>query len=147
HYEKDMVITFIRVNYFEPTKRPVEDMEMSNKDEVYAQPFILCSINRTDLPKRELVFDYIEKEFKSNMEVDPIINLTSPVGGFLFPTFTDHAQNVNSVLYATGKANNPDFHFIDDVLNGEDIMTAQEDKAIFEEIVKNVVGDEVDTQM
>lgn len=146
-YENDMVITFIRAKYLEPTRRNNADTETSNRDDVYAFPFILCSINRTDLPKRKLIFDYIEKEFKSNMEVDPVINLTSPVGGFLFPTFTDHASDVNRVLYATGRANKPDFHFIEEVLNGEDIMTAQADKAVFEEIVKDVVGDGIDTQM
>ncbi|MBO1003895.1 DUF4317 domain-containing protein [Pseudogracilibacillus auburnensis] len=144
-YEKDMVVTFIRGEYFNSTKRFSEESEINDRDEVYTNPFILCSLNRTEEPKKSLVFDYIEREFRSNIMVDPIINLTSPVGGFLFPSITDDAADVNRVLYATGKANQPDFHFIENVLSGEDIITAQEDKAVFEEIVKDVVGDEVDT--
>lgn len=144
-YEKDMVVTFIRGEYYKPTKRHSAEAEVNEEDEVYSHSFILCSMNQTEQPKRSLVFDFIEKEFKSSVEVDSIINLAAPLAGFLFPTFTDHAADVNRVLYSAGKANQPDYHFIENVLNGEDIITAQEDKAVFEEIVKSVVGDEVDT--
>ncbi|MBM7714680.1 DUF4317 domain-containing protein [Siminovitchia sp. FSL H7-0308] len=144
-YEKDMVVTFIRGEYFKPTKRSHEEAEVSGRDEVYMHPFILCSMNQTEQPKRTLVFDYIEKEFKSNVVVDSIINMASPKAGFLFPCFTDNSADVNRVLYSAGKANQPDYHFIENVLNGEDIMTAEDDKAVFEFVVKEVVGDEVDT--
>jgi len=144
-YEKDMVVTFIRGEYFKPTKRSSEEAEVSDRDEVYTNSFILCSINQTEQPKRTLVFDYIEKEFKSSVVVDSIINLASPKAGFLFPSFTDNSADVNRVLYSAGKANKPDEHFIEDVLNGEEIMTAQEDKAVFEFVVNEVVGGQVDT--
>ena len=145
-YEKDLVITFIRGNYFKPTKRHHDEEEVAERDEVYTTPFILCSMNQTELPKRSLVFDFTEREYKSRMMLDPIINLTSPVGGFLFPCFTDNAADVNHILYAAGKANKPDYRFIEDVLDGEEIMTAADDKAVFEEIVKEVIGDFVNTQ-
>ena len=141
-YEKDIVVTFIRGNYFKPTKRHHDEEEVAERDEVYKTPFILCSMNQTELPKRSLVFDFNEKEFKSRDLLDPIINLTSPIGGFLFPCFTDNAADVNHILYAAGKANKPDYHFIENVLDGEDIMTAEDDKAVFEEIIKEVVGNE-----
>ncbi|KAA0948699.1 DUF4317 family protein [Sporosarcina sp. ANT_H38] len=145
-YEKDLVVTFIRGNYFKPTKRNQDESEVNVRDEVYTNPFILCSMNQTELPKRSLVFDFIEREFKSSMIADPIINLASPIGGFLFPCFTDSAADVNHILYAAGKANKPDIHFIENVLDGEEIMTAEDDKAVFEEIVKEVIGDEVNAQ-
>ncbi len=93
----------------------------------------------TELPKQSLVFDFVEREFKSNLFINPVIKLASPIGGFLFPTFTDNAADVNHVLYAAGKPNKPDFGFLENVLNGQPIVTADEDKAIFEEIVKSVV--------
>ncbi|PIC63941.1 hypothetical protein CSV79_09120 [Sporosarcina sp. P13] len=145
-YEKDLVVTFIRGNYFKKTKRSSEESEIDARDEVFTTPFILCSMNQTDLPKRSIVFDFIEREFKSNTMLDPIINLTSPIGGFLFPCFTDNAADVNHVLYAAGKANKPDYQFIENILNGEEVVTAADDKAVFEEIVKQVVGGEVDTE-
>ncbi|MCZ2259647.1 DUF4317 domain-containing protein [Sporosarcina sp. G11-34] len=144
-YEKDLVITFIRGDYFKPTKRQSDEV-VSDRDEVYTTPFILCSMNQTERPKRSLVFDFTEREFKSPIMLDSIINLTSPIGGFLFPCFTDNAADVNNILYAASKANKPDFEFIKNVLDGEEIMTAEDDKAVFEEIVKEVIGDQVNTQ-
>ena len=104
-------------------------------------------LSKIDQPKRALLFDYIEKEFKSYNAVDPIINLDSPMSGFMFPAFNDNAADVNHILYYTGKANQPDFTFIGDVLNCEDIITAQEDKDGFELILKEVIGDEVDSRV
>ncbi|KGP74451.1 DUF4317 domain-containing protein [Pontibacillus yanchengensis] len=142
-YEKDVVITFIRAEYLKPKKRKNEESEESERDTVYSHPFILCSINKTQEPKKEWLFDYVEKEFKYNIDVDPVIDLNAPMGGFLFPTFTNHAADVNHILYVAGKAHEPDHHFIEEVLNGEEAMTAKEDKAVFEEVVRGVVGDEL----
>ncbi|WP_342542580.1 DUF4317 domain-containing protein [Paenisporosarcina sp. FSL H8-0542] len=145
-YEKDIVITFIRGNYYKTTKRHPDETEIDDRDEVYTTPFILSSMNQTELPKRSLVFDFVEKEFKSSLLADPVIKLATPIGGFLFPSFTDNAADINHVLYAASKANKPDFQFIENVLNGNEIMTAEEDKAVFEEIVKAVIGDEVNSK-
>ncbi|MCT8137841.1 DUF4317 domain-containing protein [Anaerobacillus sp. CMMVII] len=144
-YEMDIVITFIRGNYFKPTKRNNEQTEESDRNSVYTHPFILCSINSTQEPKKELLFDYVIKEFKYNIVVDPIINLNAPIGGFLFPCFTDNSADVNHILYSAGKANELDHQFIEEVLNGEETMTAKDDKFIFEEIVKEVTGDQLNT--
>lgn len=145
-YEKDMVITFIRGTYFKTTKRQADETEIDMRDAVYTTPFILCSMNQTELPKSSLVFDFVEKEFKSNVLMDPVIKLASPIGGFLFPSFTDNAADIHHIVYASGKANKPDFGFIENVLNGNEIMTAEEDKAVFEEIVKAVIGEEVNSR-
>ncbi|MFC2946856.1 DUF4317 domain-containing protein [Virgibacillus sediminis] len=141
-YEMDVVITFIHGEHMKPTKRKSEESEESGRDTVYSHPFILCSMNKTQDPKKELLFDYVEREFKYNIVVDPIINLKAPMSGFLFPSITDNASDVNHVLYSAGKKNEPDYHFIEDVLNAEEIMTAAQDKLVFEEIVKNVAGDQ-----
>jgi hypothetical protein len=144
-YEMDIVITFIRGEYFKPTKRRNEEAEVSERDTVYSFPFILCSINNTTEPKKELLFDYVEKEFKYNFVVDPIINLNAPIGGFLFPCFSDNAADVNHILYSAGKVHEPDHEFIENVLNSEETMTAKDDKIVFEEIIKDVTRDQLNT--
>ncbi|MGS2779818.1 DUF4317 domain-containing protein [Robertmurraya sp. GLU-23] len=144
-YEMDIVVTFIRAEYLKPTKRRNEEAEESERDRVYSHPFILCSINNTQEPKKELLFDYVEREFKYHFVVDPIINLNTPIAGFLFPAFSDHSADVNHILYSAGKVHEPDYSFIEDVLNGEEIMTAQDDKIVFEEIIKDVTGDQLNT--
>lgn len=144
-YEMDIVITFIRGEYRKPMKRSNAETEENARDAVYSNPFILCSINKTQDPKKELLFDYVEKEFKYHVVVDPIINLKAPMSGFLFPCFTDHAADVNHVLYSAGKAYELDYHLIEEVLNVEETMTAEDDKVVFEEIVKKVAGDQINT--
>src|SRR5690625_5145777 len=116
-------------------------------DNYYANKFIHFSFNRTSLPKTSLIFDYIEKEFKPNSHVDPIINLTTPLTGFLFPTFTDNTADVNNILYSAGKANHLDEIFVDNILNCEPISTAIEDKDCFELIVNNIAGDKMNSDI
>ncbi|MFC7372598.1 DUF4317 domain-containing protein [Fictibacillus iocasae] len=144
-YEKDIVISFIRGEYRKKSQRQNDESEESDSGPVYSNPFILCSINNTQEPKKELLFDYAEKEFKYNFVLDPVINLHAPLGGFLFPCFTDNASDVNHILYAAGKVHEPDHDFIEHVLNGEETMTAKDDKIVFEEIIKNVTGDSLNT--
>lgn len=143
-FERDTVITFVRGQYYLPTKARNEEAEESEKDEVFAHPFILCSVNSTEQQKKTLLFDYVEREFKFNVMVDAVIKLSSPQQGFFYPSVTDNYSDVNRVLYCTGKANEPNQHFIEQVLNAERSVTAQEERAIFEDIVKEVAGEELD---
>ncbi|TXK85960.1 DUF4317 domain-containing protein [Paenibacillus sp. N3.4] len=143
-YERDTVITFVHGQYFKPTKIRNEEAEESEKDEMFANPFILCSVNSTEQQRKTLMFDYVEREFKYNVFVDPIIKLNSPEQGFFYPSVTDNYSDMNRILYCTGKANEPNLHFIEQVLNAEKTVTAQEERAIFEEIVKEVAGDQLD---
>ncbi len=142
-YEKDVVITFIRAEYLKPMKPRNEEAEESERDAVYSHSFILCSINKTQESKKELVFDYVEKQFKYNIDVDSVIDLATPMTGFLFPCFSNGASDVNHVLYASGKANEPDHRFIEEVLNSEHTITAKEDKEVFEEVMRDVMGDQL----
>ncbi|SES90768.1 protein of unknown function [Salinibacillus kushneri] len=144
-YEMDIVVTFIRGEYQKPMKKRSEESEESERDTVYSHPFILCSMNKTQDPKKELLFDYVEKEFKYNIAVDPIIDLKAPLSGFLFPSITDNASDVNHILYSAGKGNELNYHFIEEVINAEEIITAEEEKFVFEEVVKNVVGNQMNT--
>jgi hypothetical protein len=146
-YEFDCMVTFIRGEYRKSTRKRDQESEEGGDDEVYSNEFILCSLNKTDQPKKALMFDYIEKEFKSYNVFDPIINLDSPLSGFLFPAFNDNAADVNHILYYTGKTNQPDGRFIEEVLNCEEIITAQENKDSFDLILKEVMGDKVDSQV
>jgi hypothetical protein len=143
-YSQDTVVTFIRGEYFRPVKNRNEEAEESDRDEVYTHPFLLCTINKTEQPKKALLFDYADKVFKSSVFVDPIIKLSAPEAGFFYPSITDHASDVNRILYAAGKANAPDLSFIEDVLNAVKTVTAQEERMIFEEIVKEVAGEKLD---
>ena len=144
-YDHDIVISFIKGDYLKPQKKPDDDFTHQN-DLVYDHQFILCTINKTQDPPKDLLFDYVEKTFKYQVIVDPVINIKAPIGGFLFPCFTDKQADVNHILYTAPKPNEPDETFITDVLEAEETVTQQEDKIIFEEIVRDTVGYKMDTQ-
>lgn len=144
NYERDMVVTFVRGQLARPTKERNEAAEESEKDEMFSHLFILCSVNSTEQQRKILMFDYVEREYKYNVFVDPIIKLNTPEQGFLYPSVTDNYSDVNRILYCMGKANEPNWQFIDQVLNAEKTVTAHEERAIFEEIVKEVAGDQLD---
>jgi len=144
-YERDTVVTFVRGQYYRPTKARNDEAEETGKDEMFAHPFILCSINITEQPRNTLLFDYVEREFKYNVIVDPIIKLSAPEQGFFYPSVTDNYSDVNRILYCAGKANEPNVPFIEQVLNAEKSVTAAEERMIFEEIVKEVAGDQLDS--
>ncbi|MBD0382806.1 DUF4317 domain-containing protein [Paenibacillus sedimenti] len=143
-YEQDTVVTFVRGQYSRPTKIRNEEADESEKDEMFANLFILCSVNSTEQQRKTLMFDYVEKEFKYNVFVDPIIKLNSPEQGFFYPSVTDNYSDVNRILYCAGKANEPNLQFIEQVLNAEKTLTALEERAIFEDIVKEVAGEQLD---
>lgn len=144
-YERDTVITFVRGQYYQPTKARSEESEEGGNDEVFAHPFILCSVNSTEQQRKTMLFDYVEKEFRYNVNVDPIVKLSTPEQGFFYPSVTDNYSDVNRVLYCTGKSNDPNMHFIEQVLNAERNRTALEERAIFEDIVKEVAGEQMDS--
>ncbi|SDB83227.1 protein of unknown function [Pelagirhabdus alkalitolerans] len=144
-YETDVVITFIKASYTKPTRSRTDETAEDEFDSTYNHPFILCTINQTQDPKKELHFDYAEKAFKYNVVVDPVINLDKPIGGFLYPCFVDHAQDVNRVLYSVGQSKEIDLTFVEDVLDAKEPTTASEDKFTFEEIVRDAYGYEMNT--
>ncbi len=143
-YERDTVVTFVRGHYYRPTKSRNDEAEASEKDEMFSHPFILCTVNSTEQQRKSLLFDYVEREFKYNVNVDPIIKLSTPEQGFLYPSVTDNVSDVNRVLYCAGKINEPDARFITQVLNAERTVTALEEREIFEEIVREVAGEQLD---
>lgn len=143
-FDRDLVMTFVRGQYHLPTKTRNDEAEESEKNEVFAHPFILATVNSTEKQRKTLLFDYVERTFRYNVNVDPIVKLSTPEQGFLYPSMTDGYSDVNRVLYCAGKANDPNPQFIDQVLNAEQSVTALEERSIFEEIVKEVAGEEIE---
>src|SRR5699024_9971590 len=68
-YDFDTVGTVVHGEYRKPVKKREPESEEGGNDYQYANKFILCSLNKTDLPESTFVFDYIGKTFKSSHEV------------------------------------------------------------------------------
>jgi len=145
-YENDIVITFVFGEYWKGSKKRSIEAEEAEDDNVYSFKFILGSINKVEYPKKAIQFDYINKEFRTNSSLDAVVNLNSPMDGFMFPCFNNNYSDVNHVMYYSGKNNEVNLDFIENVLNGTIKITATEEKNCFNSIIKEVVGDEIEPE-
>lgn len=142
-YDTDVVISFIRADYYKGAKNRSEEAEESEDDMVSAFQFLMCSINKIDPPKKNLRFDYTEKEFKASSSLDIIVNLNSPLDGFMFPCFNNEYSDVNRVMYYSSKAGTVNSDLIEKVLDCSIPKPAQEEKEEFNAVLKTVIGDKI----
>lgn len=142
-YDTDIVINFIRAEYYKGAKNRSMEADEGEDDIVSAFKFMMCSINRIDPPKKNLRFDYNEKEFKASSSLDIIVNLNSPLDGFMFPCFNNEYSDVNKVMYYSSKAGTVNSDFVEKVLHCDIPKAAQEEKEEFNAILKNVIGDKI----
>ena len=97
-YETDIVVTFIKAEYYIGSSHKHNDIDESIHDSMNAFDFILSSVNKIDIPKRTLKFDYTDKEFKANSVLDSVINLNSPLEGFMFPSLSNGYSDFNKCV-------------------------------------------------
>jgi hypothetical protein len=142
-YETDVVVTFIKAEYWMGTKNRNIEAEESIDDAVQAFKFILSSVNKIDIPKRTLKFDYADKEFKANSALDSVINLNAPLEGFMFPSITNGYSDINKVMYYASKPKELNSIFVEYVLNCGIKFTAEDEKNCFGDILKTIIGDKI----
>ncbi len=142
-YEPDIVVTFIKAEYWLGTSHKNTDPAESINDAMQAFNFILSSVNKIDVPKRTLKFDYTDNEFKANSALDSVINLNAPLEGFMFPSLSNGYSDYNKVLYYASKPKELNTSFIENVLNCGFKFTAEDEKNCFSDILKSVIGDKI----
>ena len=69
--------------------------------------------------------------------------IEAPVNAFLFPAFDDRSSNIHSLLYYTKKTEELHEDFINDCIGGPAPMSFKTQKAVFQEIIEETVGDVV----
>ncbi|WP_258280669.1 DUF4317 domain-containing protein [Clostridium sp. CM027] len=146
-YETDVVVTFIKAEYWLGSSHKNMDANESIDDAVQAFNFILASVNKIDIPKRTLKFDYTDKEFKANSALDSVINLNAPLEGFMFPSLTNGYSDINKILYYASKPKELNTDFIENVLNCAFKFTAEDEKNCFSDILKSIIGDKIKPEL
>ena len=139
NYDTDVVISFTKAEYYSDGKRKKDSLE----EYVQAIEVILCSVNKVEIPKKMLKFDYTEMEFKPNSSLDMVINLNSPVEGFMFPSFTSEYVDVNKIIYYSSKSKKMNNVFVEKVLECNIKPTALEEKENFNAILGTCLGGKI----
>ncbi len=111
------------------------------EDEIYR--YILTAICPVNTGSDGFVFDSFNNEIVKKLNTELIIS-KSASDGFLYPVFSNRSTDVNHVMYYSKKANDPNISMVEDVLGCTFVMSAEDEKANFQKILKNVVGDDLD---
>lgn len=145
-YESDFMISFVRGHIYKATRKEKGEDDAGMDDEVFAYEFFMCSVNPVSMPKTALKFDFDDKEFRADIPMDVVINVTAPLDGFMFPSWNDNYSDVNKIVYYSKKENNPNMEFVTNVLQCDFRATARMEKTQFLEIIQEVVGKEVEPE-
>jgi len=122
-YENSIVMYFVRVT-------------LMSKNTSFN--FIISTINKAEIPKQQLVYNYDEKAFEYKTHTEPVINMASPVEGFMFPVFESNNVDYDKVFYYSSKSNKINTNFVFNVLNCDINLTAKQEKKYFHDIL-NIV--------
>ena len=136
-YAENYYIILIHAMYDVPGKSS-DGLEMFDaSDSVYE--YLMCSICPVKLSKAALSYNSEHNSIEDRMR-DWIVEM--PTKGFLFPVFNDRASDIHSVLYYTSKPEDLQPALIDELLGSSMPMTAGDQKATFQAIIADTLGED-----
>ncbi len=116
--------------------KTTDNRRLDESEEVYE--YLIAAICPVALTKPGL--GYLEDENKIGpRKRDWVVG--APENGFIFPAFTDRSTDIHSVMFYTKNALEPHKELMELVLGCQVKATAAEQKNIFQNIIKNSVGD------
>lgn len=104
--------------------------------------FIVAAICPTESDNSSLMFDNESRKIIKHATSDMLIS-QAPTDGFFFPVFSYLCPDVNSVMYYTKTPKRPNLSVIEDVLRCRFVMTCQQEKEAFQQIITEVAGEEL----
>lgn len=109
----------------------------------YEYNFILTAICPVNTGDDGLVVDSFNDAIFKKSNTEMVVS-RAPTDGFLYPVFSDRNPDVNHVLSFTKTPNKPNVSMVNDVLGCEFVMSAQNEKETFQQVISDIVGDELD---
>lgn len=122
-------------------KKDKNDEFADGEDEIYR--YILTAVCPVTTGTDGFVFDSFNNEIVKKLNTELIIS-KSASDGFLYPVFSNRSTDVNHVMYYAKKSSDPNISMIENVLGCTFVMSAENEKASFQSILKNVVGEDLD---
>ena len=122
-------------------RKDKNDEFADGEDEVYR--YLLTAICPGNTGSDGFVFDSADNEIIKKLNTELIIS-KAPTDGFLYPVFSNRSPDVNHVMYYSKSAAKPNISIIEDVLGCTFVMSAENEKASFQNILKGAVGDDLD---
>ncbi len=114
-----------------------DNNKLDESEEVYE--YLLCAICPVTLTKPGLGYRADENRIGPRIR-DWVVGV--PDTGFVFPAFTDRSTDIHSVMFYTRDTKTPHAEFMENGLGCFGKMTATEKKLTFQDIVKDVIGED-----
>ncbi len=114
-----------------------DNNKLDESEEVYE--YLLCAICPVTLTKPGLGYRADENRIGPRIR-DWVVGV--PDTGFVFPAFTDRSTDIHSVMFYTRDTKTPHAEFMENGLGCYGKMTATEKKLTFQDIVKDVIGED-----
>lgn len=122
---------------YDVIKKSSDNLNLDESEEVYE--YLLCAICPVTLTKPGL--GYREDENRIGPRIRDWV-VGAPDTGFVFPAFTDRSADIHSVMFYTRDTKTPHAEFMESCLGCEPKFTATEKKLTFQNIVKDVIGED-----
>lgn len=114
-----------------------DNNKLDESEEVYE--YLLCAICPVTLTKPGLGYREDENRIAPRVR-DWVVGV--PDTGFVFPAFTDRSSDIHSVMFYTRDTKSPHTEFMEAGLGCGAKFTATEKKLTFQNIVREVIGEE-----
>ena len=119
--------------------KTTDNDNLDESEEVYE--YLLCAICPVNLTKPGL--GYLADDNRIGPRVrDWVVGV--PDTGFVFPAFTDRSSDIHSTLFYTRDTKTPHAEFMKGGLGCNTRLTATEKKLTFQDIVRDVIGEDDD---
>lgn len=122
-------------------RKDKNDENYTGDDEVYR--YLLTAVCPAKTSNDGFAFNSDDNEIVKKMNNELIIG-KAPSDGFLYPVFSNRSSDINHVMYYAKSAAKPNTSIVENVLGCNFVMSAESEKTSFQNILKNVVGDDLD---
>ncbi|HEY5561350.1 MAG TPA: DUF4317 family protein [Clostridiaceae bacterium] len=139
-YDTDVVITFIRAEYWKGStlKKSQNASDIIQEESLNSYRFILAGISSIDTPKSSLKFDFETQSLNTSAPLEYVVNIAAPLEGILFPVLSDGYSDVNSLMYYVSKGKLFNEDYLDKVFGCAVPRSAKDELEGFNEILNLV---------
>ncbi|MBE6852632.1 MAG: DUF4317 family protein [Ruminococcus sp.] len=139
-YAASFTILTAHCTYSIKKKNKNDEDDLDNISEEYN--FIVTAVCPANTNDVGLFYDEETGTILKKTNTEMIISKI-PTDGFLYPVFSDRSPDVNHVMYFSKKADKPNVSIIENVLDCVFVMSAENEKARFQQVLNTVVSDEL----
>lgn len=113
-----------------------------NKEEVNYY-YMACSISKIKNTSRDFICDLIEGEFSTSYQMNPVIAITTPTDGFIYPSIDEEVPDIDHIINYTSSKNNLNTEFVSEVITAIPILSVQQERDLFLNVIQDIFNGQI----